>query len=179
MIYSNQLGFMKKVVLFLLMSLGQIISLHSQEIQIIDSLAIDSVVSEKVAKDSVFFTPKDSLYLNYISDVAEFIVKNIESVKPRYKMYKTDNLYNLIELDTATGRLWQVQFGMNRSSSRMKVAIDDSSLLYDWEDIIPGRFELYPTSNMYTFILLDTHRGWTYQVQWNTEPSKRFRISIY
>lgn len=170
---------MKKILLLVIMVLGQIISVYSQEVQTTDSLLLDSVVSEKVSQDSVFFTPKDSLYLNFITDVAEFIVKNIESVKPRYKMYETDNLYNLIELDTATGKLWQVQFGMNRSSSRMKVAIDDSSLLYDWEDIIPGRFELYPTSNMYTFILLDTHWGRTYQVQWHTEPSKRFRISIY
>lgn len=170
---------MKKVILFAIMSLGQIICIYSQKIQAIDSLSLDSIIPEKVVQDSVFFTPKDSLYLNYIADIAEFVVKSIESVKPRYKMFKTENLYNLIELDTATGRLWLVQFGMNRSSSRMKVEIDDSSLLYDWEDIIPGRFELYPTSNMYTFILLDTHRGRTYQVQWHTEPSKRFRILIY
>lgn len=41
-----------------------------------------------------------------------------------------------------------------------------------------GRFELYPTKNMYTFILLDTDNGKTYQVQWNTDPDKRFIMQI-
>ena len=30
----------------------------------------------------------------------------------RYKMYKTDNMYNLLKLDTATGVVWQVQYSV-------------------------------------------------------------------
>lgn len=170
---------MKKLFLFMAISLVSLHEVYSQDYQVADSIVEDTVLVDTIAQDSVYFTPKDSLFLSYISDVADYIVESIEYVQPQYKMYRTENLYNLIELDTATGRLWQVQFGMNGSSSRMKVAIDDESLLYDWEKVVPGRFELYPTSNMYTFILLDTYRGRTYQVQWNTNPDKRFRISIY
>ena len=94
-------------------------------------------------------------------------------------MYKTENMYNLIKLYTATGALWQLQYGMNKSSTKMEVVLDDTSLLYSWDDVIPGRFELYPTQNMYTFILLDTKRGNTYQVQWSTNPDQRFRSRIY
>lgn len=36
------------------------------------------------------------------------------------------------------------------------------------EDAIPGRFNLYSTQNMWTFILLDQVDGRTWQVQWST-----------
>lgn len=133
----------------------------------------DSLRIEK--KDTLILSSKDSLYLNHIAYLSQMATYN----QPRYKLYKTQNIYNLIKLDTATGRLWQVQYGMNNSSDRMEVTIDDTSLLWSWEEPRAGRYELYPTENMYTFILLDTEKGRTYQVQWNTEPKKRFRIAIY
>lgn len=61
----------------------------------------------------------------------------------------------------------------------MVVPVDDSSLLYSWEDIEAGRFELYPTKNIYNFILIDTKKGYTYQVQWHTKESSRMRVGIY
>ena len=36
-------------------------------------------------------------------------------------------------------------------------------------DAIPGRFNLYATQNMWTFILLDEVDGRTWQVQWSTD----------
>jgi len=65
--------------------------------------------------------------------------------------------------------MFAVVFGMNSSSAAMEVAIDNTCLsVFSY----PGRYELYPTKNMYTFILLDTEEGYTYQVQWNTDPKK-------
>ena len=125
--------------------------------------------------EAPILSPKDSLYLQY----ADFMATMATYQQPRYKLYKTENIYNLIKLDTATGRLWQVQYGMNQSAERMEVAIDDTSLLWDETNLRAGRFELYPTNNTYTFILLDTEGGQSYQVQWNTNPDKRFRIRIY
>lgn len=86
-------------------------------------------------------------------------------------MYNTDNMYILLKLDTATGLVWMVQYRMGKSSTAMEVAIDDRALSLAREN---GRYELYPTQNIYTFILLDTKFGRTYQVQWNTDPKKRF-----
>ncbi len=126
-------------------------------------------------KDTLILSPRDSLIFQY----ADFIAEMSAYQHPRFKLYKTDNIYNLIKLDTATGRLWQVQYGMNKSADRMQVAIDDTSLVWDEDNLRAGRYELYPTNNTYTFILLDTERGYTYQVQWNTDPDKRFRIPIY
>jgi len=42
-----------------------------------------------------------------------------------------------------------------------------------------GRFFLYPTTNIYNFILLDQIDGRTWQVQWNTEKSDRMVLRIY
>lgn len=106
------------------------------------------------------------------------IYDRMENLVPRFKIYKTENTYNLIKLDTATGQTWQVQYRLGDTES-MTVVIDDSSLLWYSEPEIAGRFELYPTNNMYQFILIDTQTGRTWQIQWNTAPSKRFRERIY
>ena len=37
-----------------------------------------------------------------------------------------------------------------------------------------GRFKLYPTDNIFNFIMVDVIDGDTYQVQWNTKSKKRF-----
>ena len=36
-----------------------------------------------------------------------------------------------------------------------------------------GRFKLYPTGNMYNFIMVDVIDGRTWQVQWNIDEEKR------
>lgn len=42
-----------------------------------------------------------------------------------------------------------------------------------------GRFKLYPTKNIYNFILLDVVDGRTYQVQWNIDENKRIVSMLY
>ncbi|WP_223550544.1 hypothetical protein [Aestuariivivens sp. NBU2969] len=41
-----------------------------------------------------------------------------------------------------------------------------------------GRYKLYPTQNMYNFILLDVIDGYTYQVQWSIDKDKRLVLPI-
>ena len=153
---------MKKFILAAICILTVCISAKSQ---VKDSTAVTTQIEQVL-------TAKDSTYLQLMRYIAD-------QLHPRFKMYKTENIYNLIKLDTATGALWQVQYGMNKSSTRMEGELDETSLLYYWEEATPGRFELYPTQNMYTFILLDTKLGYTYQVQWSTNPDQRFRTRIY
>lgn len=106
------------------------------------------------------------------------IYDRMENLVPRYKIFQTENINILLKLDTATGKVWMVQYGTGDIYG-MVVPVDDSSLLYSWEDIEAGRFELYPTKNMYNFILIDTKKGYTYQVQWHTKESSRMRVGIY
>lgn len=86
----------------------------------------------------------------------------------RYKLYPTQNIYTLLELDTQTGRIWQVQYSVKGPKYRFKTHLNRWSLLEDSDLQVSGRFELYPTQNMYNFVLLDKISGKTWQVQWNT-----------
>ena len=139
-----------------------------------------STLGIKAQGDSISVKPQsamvqlDSITIAYIDACCQRINVGV----PRYKMFITDNTYNLIKLDTATGRVWLVQYGMNDVEA-MTYAIDDYSLLWSYEEERAGRFDLYPTNNMYNFILLDTETGKTWQVQWHTSDSKCFRRRIY
>lgn len=99
-------------------------------------------------------------------------------VAPRFKLYQTENMYILLKLNTATGAIWMLQYEMNdRKAALVPIAERDAAWVD--EEGRPGRFELYPTKNMYTFIMLDTEKGTTYQVQWNTDLDKCFRQVLY
>jgi hypothetical protein len=50
--------------------------------------------------------------------------------------------------------------------------------LISLEDEENDRFALYPTQNIYNFILMDQFSGKVWQVQWATELNNRGIISI-
>jgi len=114
----------------------------------------------------------------------------------RYKVYNTTNIYTSLLLDSATGRIWQSQIGVG-DTDRLETVLSDRKLAKSIETITKewdkemkpyalkeyinertvaknGRFKLYPTDNMYNFIMVDVINGNTYQVQWNTKSKKRF-----
>ncbi len=104
---------------------------------------------------------------------------NSEAVEvPTYKLYPTENMWNFLKLDTRTGRIWQVQFSVDGDKSRFEVVLNDRDLIWDGKYFINGRFELYPTKNMYNFILLDRITGDTYQVQWSLKEKNRAVFAI-
>ncbi len=98
-------------------------------------------------------------------------------LKPRYRMYRTDAASVQLKLDTATGAVWQVQQG-DGASRPMVSPIDAKSLLRYSEPEESGRYELCPTDNIYSFILLDTKDGYSYQVKWGEDAGSRARILI-
>lgn len=77
-----------------------------------------------------------------------------------YKMYSTRNYHNQLRLNTMTGEVQQIQ--------------DDGQ---SWEICSAreisgnreGRFCLYETQNMWTFIMLDTYTGKNWQVQFSVK----------
>ena len=137
-----------------------------------DSLTVDTPKAE--VKPQATLVEVDSLTVAQIKAIYD----KVDRLVPRYKIYQTENINILLKLDTATGKVWMVQYGTGDNYG-MVVPVDDTSLLYSWEDIEAGRFELYPTKNMYNFILIDCKYGYTYQVQWHTKESSRMRVSIY
>ncbi|MBR5146649.1 MAG: hypothetical protein IKW54_03370 [Bacteroidales bacterium] len=126
-------------------------------------------VDEQAMADSIAME-----FVNALYDIYEKIGRDV----PRYKIYQTENVLISLKLDTATGRVWMVQIGVGDSYA-MEVAVDDKSLLYYSDKVVAGRYELYPTKNMYNFILLDTQEGNVYQVQWHTNANKCIRTRIY
>ena len=70
-----------------------------------------------------------------------------------------------------------LQYSLDEDSSNIEVSLNDIPLV-SAEEVKNGRFELYPTQNMYNFILLDQINGKSYQVQWNVEEKYRFVVPI-
>lgn len=99
------------------------------------------------------------------------------SLKQRYKLYPTENIYTFLQLDTKTGQIEQVQWSLD-TEKEGSVTINGDDLSYG-SDYGSGRFELYPTQNMYQFILLDKVTGRKWHVQWGMEYLKRWIRRIY
>ena len=94
-----------------------------------------------------------------------------------YRLFATKNTYNFIKLNTRNGQMWQVQWG-TESKYRFENILSDISRV-NKEEEKNGRFFLYPTTNIYNFILLDQIDGRAWQVQWSIEEKDRMVIRIY
>lgn len=99
------------------------------------------------------------------------------SLKNRYKLYQTENIYNFLELDTKTGKIRQVQWSLE-TDKEGSMSINNDDLTYGF-GYGSGSFELYPTKNMYQFILLDKTDGRKWHVQWGHKNQERWIRRIY
>lgn len=126
--------------------------------------------------------PKDSV-LNRIDSLVQITnawLEQIEldhSLKQRYKLYQTENIYTLLQLDTKTGMIEQVQWSLD-SENEGSVTINNDDLNYGFGHG-SGSFELYSTKNMYQFILLDKTSGRKWHVQWGMKTKERWIRRIY
>jgi hypothetical protein len=93
-----------------------------------------------------------------------------------FRLFPTQNMWTFIKLNTRTGQMWQVQFDV-QGDNRYEVYLSLESLV-TLDNEANDRFTLYPTQNIYTFILLDQHDGRTWQVQWSPEAKNRAVIPI-
>lgn len=117
------------------------------------------------------FAQKDSVTskLDEISKRLQEIQENQVDLE-RYKVYPTENIYTFLKLDTKTGRIQQLQWSLDKENEGTLVLNDiDLSV-----STIPCKFELYPTKNMYQFILVNQTLGWTWHVQWGIGENKRW-----
>jgi hypothetical protein len=91
-----------------------------------------------------------------------------------FRLFRTLNIYTFLKLDTRTGQVWQVQWSTD-PDHRFVEPINSKVLA---AGRAPGRFTLYPSSNIFTFILLDQEDGRQWQVQWALEVEKRLIFAI-
>ena len=99
------------------------------------------------------------------------------SYKQRFKLYPTENLYTFLQLDTMTGQIKQVQWNLDEEKE-FSVSINSKDLNGVF-DSGPGVYELYPTKNMYQFILINKITGAKWHVQWGLGDAKRWIREIY
>ena len=122
-------------------------------------------------------TSKNSLcdstlvYITKQLDKIEFRINGMN----RFKLYPTENIYTFLKLDTATGKIDQLQWSLDIDKEiTVPINSDDLSLGSGCSNL-----ELYPTKNMYQFILLDKVTGMQWHVQWGMEESKRWIRRFY
>ena len=94
-----------------------------------------------------------------------------------YRLFPTTNMWTFLKLNTEDGRIWQVQYAINNDANRFETYLNLIPLATGSQKK-PGRFTLYPTQNMWTFILLDTVNGSTWQVQWSQNADERIILPI-
>lgn len=88
----------------------------------------------------------------------------------RFNLNETQNMWTFIMLDSYTGKTWQVQFSTKGEDYMFYVPINSYSLSYpESTDNWKNRFQLFPTQNMWNFILLDSFTGRLWQVQYSTK----------
>jgi uncharacterized protein YxjI len=88
-----------------------------------------------------------------------------------YRLFTTENMWTFLKLNTQDGRIWQVQYDVE-GDDRFEVYVNPTHFAIGL-DKVPQRFTLYPTQNMYTFILLDQLDGRMWQVQWSLDSDRR------
>ncbi len=137
---------------------------------------VDSVLIEE--KKPLTEYERDSVLSQICSKVGDIVYLKTEGGPGRYKLIPTNNTYTLLKLDTATGEVTAIQIGMNRDSYRMEYSICSAVETSNYF-LRVGRFDLYPTGNMYNFVLIDTMFGQTWQVQWSTKSSECGKWRIY
>ena len=119
----------------------------------------------KVAKDSTLIK---------IHDLLEDINFRMHGLD-RYKLYPTENTFNFLLLDKRTGQIDIVQWSLDDT--------EEGSIPLNYEDLSLdtgcGTFELYPTKNMFQFLLLDKVTGRKWHVQWGFKASERWIKRIY
>ena len=132
--------------------------------------------SNEVRKCDSVMSYSDSVVSHIASIIEDMDMRKYRSESTnRYKLYPTENMYNFLKLDTKTGKIEQVQWSLDRDKEgSVSINRDDLS-----RNSVIGTFELYPTPNMYQFVLLDKYSGRTWHVQWGMENKKRWIRQIY
>ncbi len=74
--------------------------------------------------------------------------------------------------------MWQVHFSVKDESNTGELILNSLPLVDKEEEEVIGRFTLYPTENMYNFLLLDQISGIVVQVQWSMETKNRGIVSV-
>ena len=102
-------------------------------------------------------------------------ISNYQSPTPaKFRLYPTANRYTYLRLNTTNGFIDIVQYSTTEERERMIYPLSVYPVVMDFFNIgTLDRFTIYPTQNVYNFLLLDQVYGNTYQVQWSQDSTMR------
>lgn len=123
------------------------------------------------------FTLAFLLITSYSFTQSNLTLQKSVSENSVYKLFPTQNYWTFIKLDTRNGKMWQVHFSVEEDVTNGEVVLNSESLV-SITDESNGRFTLYPTENIYNFLLLDQKIGLVYQVQWSMDKDYRGIVLI-
>ena len=107
---------------------------------------------------------------------------NYQSPTPaKFRLYPTSNRFTYLRLNTTNGFIDIVQYS-TADDNRMIYPLSVYPVVMDFFNLglanTLDRFTIYPTQNVWTFLLLDQVEGNTYQVQWSQDSTKIDMVEI-
>lgn len=101
----------------------------------------------------------------YAADKLKIISEPSQKIDVPYRIYRTDNMWKQLLLDTQTGKLWQISLSYGIDDLKVRKVPINVIPLAKGNNATIGRFTLYPMDNM-NFLLLDQIDGrvWHYQL---------------
>lgn len=117
----------------------------------------------------------DDMLQDDLADKSPVPYDKVIDQNPAFKLFKTQNIFNFLKLDTRNGRIWIVQYSTD--NNRLVSTLNNVRLATGSAEV-EGRFTLMPTENIWNFIMLDQIDGRTWQVQWNTNPESCLVVPI-
>ncbi len=87
------------------------------------------------------------------------------STQERFKLIKTENMWNFILLDEFDGRLWQVQFTVDEDAFAGSIPINTSR----FSNTQSKKFKVEPLISMFQFYLINDENGDMWKFQWSTK----------
>lgn len=98
----------------------------------------------------------------------EELITPYKKLYSRFKLHETQNMWNFILLDSYTGRLWQLQYTVDKDSIRGLFIINEKDLADEKEKNL---FYISPLTSMYQYYLINDITGEMWKFQWNTKGS--------
>ena len=96
-------------------------------------------------------------------------------ISNRFNLYKTQNMWTYILLDTFTGRLWQCQFSVRGDDYRGSWIINSRVLSINER----SEFIIQPMTSMYQYLLINEETGERWRFQWSTRGNDYRWIERY
>ena len=107
------------------------------------------------------------------------VTSSIQNKDAKYLLFPTRNNFNFLKLNTRNGEVDIVQFSLSGSETQFESRIEsDEYPLVSKEEESNGRFYLYPTTNIFNFLLMDQIDGRVWQLQWHFDSEKQFLSRI-